>query len=211
MTIRHHPRETTLMAYAAGSLPAAISAIVACHVSLCAECRRNLRVMEMIGGILLERIGVSGGPLRRIPELPEDVSAPPEIGKGVIGMLPLPLARFLGVRIEDIRWKQIVKGLEQHKVKLPRGSGDLRILKARPKLKLLAHTHRGMELTMVLKGSYHDVTGEYCRGDVSDLAENIEHQPRIGADGECICLIASEKPPRYSDFRARLMRPFMGY
>lgn len=211
MTIRHHPQDTTLMAYAAGALPGAISAIIACHLTLCPQCRQAVRNMEFICGVLLERIGASGGPVPRMPELPEILSAEAPRAQHEAGMLPLPLARFLGMEIENIRWKQIVKGFAQHKIKLPRGSGDLRILKARPKLKLLAHTHRGMELTMVLKGSYHDVTGEYCRGDVSDLAEDIEHQPRVGAEDECICLIASEKPPRYSDFRARLMRPFMGY
>lgn len=166
--------------------------------------------MEFIGGVLMERISIAGGPVPNMPDLPATPIAPVK-SEAEPDLLPSPLARFLGAGVEKIRWKQIVKGFEQHKIKLPRGNGDLRILKARPKLKLLAHTHRGMELTMVLKGSYHDVTGEYCPGDVSDLAENIEHQPRVGADGECICLIASEKPPRYSDFRARLMRPFMGY
>ena len=73
------------------------------------------------------------------------------------------------------------------------------------------HGHGGAELTLVLRGAFHDETGRYARGDVADLDETVEHQPVVtDAGGDCICLIASEKPERFHGLVARLLQPLRG-
>ena len=42
MTITHHLDDATLMSFAAGSLPAALSAVAAAHVAMCARCRHEI-------------------------------------------------------------------------------------------------------------------------------------------------------------------------
>jgi putative transcriptional regulator len=222
MTISHHPAEPTLLSYASGTLPVAISGLVACHVSLCPQCRERVRWLTMVAGVLLE--GLETPPMSELPaqrlealamtDEPVSVSksAPPaEACTSADEILPKPLAHYLGMTAEELPWRTLVKGLEQYKVKLPRGSGEMRILRTRPKLRLPKHSHRGMELTLVLKGAYRDETGEYHRGDVSDLGDDIEHQPKVWADSECICIIASERPARYSDLMLRILQPIMDY
>ena len=72
------------------------------------------------------------------------------------------------------------------------------------------HGHGGEELTVMLRGSYSDHTGRYIVGDVADLDEDIEHQPVVDSDEDCICLVATEAPTRFKSVWARLAQPFIG-
>jgi len=53
MTVRHHPDDALLLAYAAGGLDDAMSLILATHLSFCTRCRRLVARQEEIGGALL--------------------------------------------------------------------------------------------------------------------------------------------------------------
>lgn len=216
MTIRHHPSETTLISYASGALPAAIAGVVACHATICPECRTKVRRLKLIGALLLEMIEAEPLAEAEVTLAVSRITAHnvlplPRADRPSDPMLPAPLAHYLGMTSDEIPWKTLVKGLQQYRVSLPKGSGEIRLLRARPRLRLLKHRHRGMELTMVLKGAYRDETGEYHPGDVSDLNEDIEHQPKVLSDDECICIIASEAPARYSELLPRLLQPIMGF
>jgi putative transcriptional regulator len=216
LTIRHHPRDETLMAYAAGTQVTALSAVIACHLACCRRCRAEVRRMERIGGALLEleaeqdlsRKAIDRT-LARLPQI-----APETKASGVRdqeqGVLPRPLSRHLGMGIDDIPWRELARGVEQFKIKMPRGGGDLRLLRVQAGKKLLRHGHYGSELTLVLKGAYHDETGEFRVGEVADLDEDIEHRPKVSDGGECICIIAGESHPRYNSLKVRLLRPFLG-
>jgi anti-sigma factor ChrR (cupin superfamily) len=63
MTITHHLDDATLMSFAAGSLPAALSAVAAAHVAMCTRCRREVAGLERVGGALLaELLARDAGP-----------------------------------------------------------------------------------------------------------------------------------------------------
>lgn len=218
MTIRYHPRDETLMEYAAGTLVPAISALVECHLSLCARCRAEAAFMERIGGVVIGAV-----PDAPVSEKALERALSPAGTRPVLSasrnpqarrageVLPSPLMRHLGVGASELAWKTLAPGVEQFKIKVPRHGGDLRLLRVQRGLKLLRHGHYGMELTLVLKGAYADETGEYHAGEVADLDEDIEHRPRVTDDGECICLIAGETHPRYNSLSVRLLRPFLGF
>ena len=72
------------------------------------------------------------------------------------------------------------------------------------------HGHGGEELTLVLKGSYSDKFGKFSRGDLADLAEDVEHQPIVDSDETCICLISFDVPAKFKSIWARLAQPFSG-
>jgi putative transcriptional regulator len=52
MSITHHLDDSTLMSFAAGSLPATLSVVAAAHVASCQQCTKELRRMEQIGSAL---------------------------------------------------------------------------------------------------------------------------------------------------------------
>lgn len=221
MTIRSHPHPSVLISYAAGTLPGAISGVVACHLSICPQCSAAVRRLENIGGVLLDGLK----PIHST-EVTEGVAARRCLGRdekrirqdnlqtaetAESPVLPYPLARYLGMTIDEIPWKNLPKGVQQYWIKLPKGSGSMRLLKAPPGTRLLEHSHRGMELTMILKGIYTDHTGNYHRGEVTEMSEGTNHKPRVTSEEECICIVACEKPPRYSLWYARLLQPILGY
>lgn len=172
--------------------------------------------MELIGGALLEREAEQElsrkaveRTLARLPQIAPEAKAS-RVRDQVQSVLPQPLSRHLGMGIDDIPWKELARGVEQFKMKMPRKGGDLRLLRVQAGRKLLRHGHYGSELTLVLKGAYHDETGEFRAGEVADLDEDTEHRPKVTDDGECICIIAGESHPRYKSFKVRLLRPFLG-
>jgi putative transcriptional regulator len=96
-------------------------------------------------------------------------------------------------------------------VKLPPGArGQLKLLRIGAGRAMPEHGHGGEEITLVLKGAYRDHMGRFGAGDVADLDEDIEHKPVVEQDGDCICLVATERPTRFKSLAARLMQPFVG-
>lgn len=220
MTHRHHPLPETLIAYASGTLPNAISGVVACHISLCGQCAQDAHRLAIVGGLLLERtdspaaIEVSERRIARAladPFLAVPTDPPPVATGGGDPLLPLPLAHHLGMSGDEIPWQRVVKGVRQYWVKLPEGAGQMRLLRLAPGKILLEHTHLGMELTLVLKGAYGDHSGQYVRGDVIEWDEDSKHTPRVFGEEECVCVIGTERTPYYSRLLARLVRPILGF
>ena len=100
--------------------------------------------------------------------------------------VPSPVAGLVGGGLDDVAWRWLGPGVWDHVIPV-QGAGKLRLLKVAPEHHIPEHGHGGSELTLVLRGSFHDQTGRYLRGDVSDLDEDVEHQPLIDGDVDCIC------------------------
>ncbi len=215
MKPNHHLDDSTLMAYAAGTLDEAFSVVAAAHVAVCPACRGAVRAAEALGGELLETAGSNAvsddcrsktfaaleqAGLYRLP-----VAAPRPA-------FPRALARLLPVaNLDDLAWKKKAPGVAIFEVKLPASAkGQLKLLRIGAGRAMPEHGHGGEEITMVLKGAYVDHLGRFAAGDVADLDEEIEHRPVVEKDGDCICLVATERPTRFKSFAARLMQPFVG-
>ena len=82
----------------------------------------------------------------------------------------------------------------------------LRIPKGQP---VPEHTHRGVELTLVLAGSFSDEVSTFRRGDVEMADPEILHTPRAGEEENCICLAVTDAPLRFSSRLMRLLQPLL--
>ena len=51
-------------------------------------------------------------------------------------------------------------------------------------------------MTQVLTGEFHDGGTRYGAGDFLEADDDIEHSLMVGANEECICVIASQGVPR---------------
>ena len=56
ITPSHHPSPERLLEYAAGSLEAGRRLVIDTHVRLCPDCQGETRLVEAVGGALLERL-----------------------------------------------------------------------------------------------------------------------------------------------------------
>ena len=210
--IMRHVDAATVMSFAAGTLAEPLAAVVAAHVSMCEECRAELDNMELMGTALMGTV-VGGDTRAPVPARPDDAEAPPVASHRSAhdGRLPEPIARGYGITFDSIPWKRLAPGVWHHRLALSDGAeGDLRLLKIAPGREMPDHGHGGTELTLVLDGANGDETGEYCRGDIQDVDEEIEHKPVADTVMGCVCLIACESPARFKSLVGRLLQPWTG-
>ena len=186
MTITHHLDDATILAFASGTLAEAHSIVAASHISGCAVCRSSLQMAETLGGGLLAAQNEEAvSDLCRsatLASLDAVISTKP--AKLPKSELPSALTRALdGKSLKDIQWKKKAPGVSVFNVPLEKGSKtQLRLLSIAKGRALPEHGHGGDEITLVLKGSYHDHMGRYSPGDVADLDGDIEHQPVADSD-----------------------------
>ena len=229
MAITHHLTDTTLQQYAAGALSTPMETLVACHLTVCARCRDELEVHEAVGGAVLgsgepvtprssaaealARDALPGVRPTIEPRVGHDAEGPwidPPRADPAVGV-PRPLGRLLPRPLEALDWHRTAPGLHQFNLSRgPRTAGAFKLLHCAPGLSLAAHTHRGRELTFVLRGGYRDEVGHFLPGDVADLDDAVEHRPVVDGDGPCIALIATDSPVRYTELTGSLMQPFVG-
>ena len=212
MTIRHHLSDKLLTAYAAGSLPEAFNLVVATHVSLCDECRARAASLDAVGGALLdeaEEIAMGEDALTRaldrIEGLPQATRSEPLKPAGI---LPAPLADYIGGDLSSVRWRKVGGGVKQ--AILPTGKdASARLLFIPAGTAVPDHGHRGMELTLVLQGAFADANDRFDRGDIEIADEEMEHTPVALAGQDCICLAATDAPLRFRGLIPRLAQPLL--
>jgi putative transcriptional regulator len=214
VTITHHLDDATLVAFAAGTLGEAHGIIAAAHINGCAVCRAGLRSAEAVGGgILAAQEAAAVSDLCRSATLASLDVVPPAKSVPVLhGELPPALARALGGKsLADIKWHKKAPGVATFDVPMAKGERThLKFLRIGKGRSMPEHGHGGEELTLILKGSYKDHMGRFMPGDVADLDEDIEHQPVVDSDEDCICVVATEAPTRFKSIWARLAQPFVG-
>lgn len=219
-TIKHHLTDELLMGYAAGNLPEAFNLVVASHVSLCDECRARLASFEALGGAVLEEEPVCemgadsfAATIQMISDMPQEdrieTVQKAAAAKNEAGVFPGPLRDYVGGDADAVQWKSL--GGRVRQAILPTSKdATARLLYIPAGLPMPEHGHSGTELTMVLQGAFEDVDGTFARGDVEVANEELEHTP-VAADGaDCICLIATDAPLKFSGLLPRLAQPFIG-
>lgn len=204
--ITHHIPDSVLAAYAAGNLPHAYSVVVASHVSLCQQCQVALAAHQVVGGAVLEAtdsVAVSGNLKSNILAQLDD-SFIPEPVYDRSGVYPGPVMAAL--KGKPPKWKSLGMGVRQSILSSDE-NGSVRLLFIPPGQAVPDHSHNGLELTLVLQGSFSDEGGRFGVGDVEVANEDVEHTPIADAGDPCICLAATDAPLRFNAFVPRLLQP----
>ncbi len=216
MEPNHHIDHSTLMALAAGNLNEALELVVSCHLQQCPQCQRELDFAEHVGGALLDHANLSRLPVQSERKQAlmsllqdDDIEMLPTIVDDGTSELPQPLASKLQGGLEAVKWRSLGPGMRQARV--PGFDKGLRLLAIAPGTSMPLHSHQGSELTLVLSGSYSDELGRFQPGDVADLDPDVEHQPIVDRDQECICLVATDAPLHFRGIVPRLLQPFFGF
>jgi putative transcriptional regulator len=210
MTIMHHPSDTTLAAFASGTLDEARALVVATHLSRCPQCRDAVRTFENVGGALLEAAApadMSAGALDRAMAMlgqPEAV-APVRRDLAEAERLPaLPSHYAMGP------WRWLGRGIEWRAVDVPSDDAvRVFMLKAAPGTKLPKHRHTGTEWTCVFQGAFRHQLGRYGAGDFDEADESVEHDPVVEEGDTCICLVALRGSIELQGFFGRLLQPLV--
>jgi putative transcriptional regulator len=217
MTINHHPSDETLLRYAAGTLSAGPSLVVGVHLETCDRCRARVADFESIGGQVLEDMTpghlAADALARTLERLDAATTLPPrepivaqsraDLGIALPASLP---------RCEIGPWRWLGPGFRWSKVTIP-GSPEAKVmfLKGRAGLMLPAHGHTGTEFLQVVSGSLSDERGHYGPGDLDEADADVDHQPVVDPQSECVCLAALEGDARLHGLLGRLLWPLVGF
>jgi len=216
MTPTHHPSDALLIAYAAGTTAEAESLAVSTHLTFCPDCRAKTLSAEAVGGVLLDRIDAA--PMQAdalqsmLARLNEAEPAAPKYAarlKGVPEGLPTALSNYAADALSDAGWRMLAPGIKQLTLHTA-GAAKARLLRLKPGAVLPEHGHQGTELTILLAGSYTDELGNFACGDLAELDESIVHRPVVDEGAECVALIVTEAPLKFSGWMARLAQPLIG-
>lgn len=214
MSIKHHLTDALLLSYAAGTLEEGFSLVVATHVSLCDECRARMESFEAVGGALVDDCGVAAMGEEALEVTFAMIDAAPETDvharvSSADSVFPSPLQDYVGGDLSKVRWRSVGGGVKQAVLKT-QDRTKVRLLSIPGGAAMPDHTHRGLELTLVLKGAFEDDDGTFARGDVEVGDEDLHHTP-IAREGEpCICLAATDAPLRFKGLIPRIAQPFLG-
>jgi putative transcriptional regulator len=214
--INHHPNQDILQEYAAGKMNAGAALVTACHLEVCAACRREVALLDTIGGVLLDQtkpVALSEGAVATALARIGNEAPPTSAGKEA--KLPGFLERFAlprslkGQPIGSRRW--VAPGIWFAPLEMENASRSLTYLVyAGRNTTLPRHTHEAREFTALLSGSYGDDLGMFAAGDFSEAHNDQWHAPSVTRDDSCLCLINSDGPMELQGFVARWIQSAIG-
>ena len=224
----NHPSIVVLLGHVTGSLTFAHRCIVATHLPTCSACSDTVSFLKKVERNVLACISPVEAPSdllnRCLASIGRDKSSSGKREKVIIQqetryevggtVLPPSLA---GLKPSRLRW--LAPGI-RHSTLWHDEYSTLHFIQVKPGVSLPAHRHRGLELTCVLSGAYHDGDGRlFSDGDISEEDDDDEDNPRRGHDHlvvaepseDCICVMATTGRLLFSSWIARLLQPVMPF
>ena len=212
--ITHRPSEELLLGYAAGSLTEPIALVVASHAALCPETADAIRRLEGVGGALLEGLAPAAMKPDALDRALASLDLAPAPPRAIVtaearALLPAPVWPYVKGDLKNLAWRRRSSAIETAELVGESGKRSAFLMRVKGGHPVPRHTHRGLELTLVLTGAYCDASHCFVRGDIQVADPTIDHQP-MAQDGEdCICLVALEAPIWFTGPVGRLANPFV--
>ncbi|GAA5190326.1 ChrR family anti-sigma-E factor [Ferrimonas gelatinilytica] len=232
-TIKHHPDNTLIRAYAEGTLAPSVSLLLSAHLEYCPKCRAAVQQMEMQlsdSVVSAESRGQDSATtdrllaklLRDLPEIDEssqgnEVMAGSTGEMGSISDLPeltLENRRFVLPQVfakqlhKASAWSRLPGRL--HQARLGIDNSHIHFIHMDRDSQVPPHTHRGTEHTLVVHGGFADERGDYRIGDFVTLDGRHTHQPHTDDVEDCLVISALDAPLQFTSGLARMLNPLSG-
>jgi putative transcriptional regulator len=196
---RHHPPEELLFDYATGACGEALGLVVATHLALCPGCRRDVAMLDQLGGELVDELSHDGEEPAGLASLKASLDSEAPVARAErvdvpdeLLVYPEPLRSYMAPGGE-IRWTRRLPGFRYRDLDVHLHGLPLRVTVLHGGLTVPKHTHRGLELNLVLHGGFSDRGDDYLRGDVAVGDPSVAHHLDIHRGEECILLSANEQ------------------
>ncbi|MEE4244321.1 MAG: ChrR family anti-sigma-E factor [Kangiellaceae bacterium] len=231
--IKYHPTPQMLTSFAAGELPASLSIAVSIHSSMCSDCQENIdaetaRLAEK--EFTAATIGSDGAfegeqntlvvdayefAEEQMAEIIANITADNDITEQNVNkqssikignetvVLPQPLAN-----VSMGNWNSLGK-LSRSTLNLNEDHIHSHLLNIEPGGEVPAHTHKGFEVTLLLKGSFKDEMGEYNKGDFILLDGAHNHTPYT--ESGCLCFTIADDALQFTQGIHKLFNPIGNY
>ena len=211
---RFHAPPHVLMEYAAGTATGPTSLVVACHLTFCPACRKDVTLLEEVGaGLLDEQPSVAMAPgafelaMAALDSEPTPTPAAPSSGASN-ARLPRPLLEVLADG--KLKLRRRLPGLRTKQLKLGHGLAEARLMLFQPGTRIPFHDHDAPELVLVLEGALEEGGRHFARGDIAFSDSGERHEQRIANQGPCLALVVNEGPVRPVSVWGKLLKRLAG-
>lgn len=239
--INYHPDENLLVEYASGSLDWALSVSVCAHIQLCAHCHQKKINLNKIGGALLNTtVAEVCAPksfemlMQRIQQQPtapkaahlidqtsretlpaSEIELVSEINPAyrhdpLLNRLPKVIAKLLPTN-GKLKWRRGSDVLKTARLAANQREYEVALQWISSGGKVVEHDHGGLEVTLVLQGSFSDERGVYNEGDFLVRQPGEIHRPTATLNQDCLCLSVSAAPVRVTGFWGHFINPFLPF
>ena len=208
----HHPSPETLLDLARGAIEPSRALVLRAHLGACAACRAAVRLGEAVGGAVIAELPPADMAADALALALAQIERPAPVAVATPPRQPPDWIRVpADVLVAAARRKRwAAPGVWVAPVAHDRETGVRSYLLGVARgMAVPRHSHRGVELTCVLKGAFEDRGMVMRPGDFAEVDESVEHRPRVTQDGECVCLIAADSPLVPRDFIGWIMQPLV--
>jgi len=222
--VKFHPSLSLLEQYTEGTLAAEVALVVAAHLDFCPHCQLLHHDIEADIGCQLAQQPAAPADgdewqqmLQRIlaPQAAHastDLSPAAETFANHIDQgqhrieIPRSLQRLAARRK---KWLQL-GGIAT--AKLPSSEDNhLSLLLIESNTEVPLHTHKGLEITLVLAGEMVDEMGKYAAGDLIINTPDHTHTPKNISNEPCLCLSVLTAPLEFKQGLTRLLNPLQRF
>ena len=231
--IQHHPTDSILVEFAAGTLDTAQAVAVNAHMHFCTKCQQNIKKMEQTGGAMLDDLdpeALSDDSFDKLLTAIEVVAtnkALSEHSNGAstpgmkavskssdadklthdFGRLPNVVAKMMSQN--KLKWRYVNSSLKTSHLIAGQNVHQVSLQRISAGGVAPEHDHSGTEMTVVLKGSFSDKEGIYQEGDFILKEPGQIHQPISARNEDCLCLSVESAPVKLTGFFGRMGNPFI--
>lgn len=224
--VKYHPSLSLLEQYTEGTLAPEVALIVAAHLDFCPHCQSLHRDIEADMGCslaqsvttdandnfdaMLASILESVGSPTHVTDAESAVNANAKSTQILVGGHSFKLPRSLQrVASKPGKWLSI-GGIST--AKLPASDENhLSLLCIESGTAVPLHSHKGLEITLVLAGEIADEMGRYAAGDLIINTPDHTHTPRNQGSEACLCLSVLTAPLEFKQGMTRLLNPLQRF
>ena len=127
----------------------------------------------------------------------------------VKGEFPPLVNKLIAATYNKLNWRRLSKSVDVAALKTGQNKFEVALHRICAGGKTPKHDHRGLEYTVVLKGSFSDEKSVYKEGDFILRQPGDTHQPMGAQNGECICLSAQSAPIKLQSFFGSMLNSWL--
>ncbi len=220
-----HPSDNTLLEYSSGSLDWALSICVAAHMQFCPQCKTKVVQFNSIGGnalvecepvkvesasfdMLMKRINNDSSAEGVKVETSSNTQQGADDFDERIKSLPKVVQKLIP-KDKPLKWSFVSPSLRSAQLETGQDHYEVCFHKIKRGGRVVEHDHRGMEVTLVLEGSFSDSEGNYKPGDYIVKHPGETHRPIAAQDQDCLCLSIMEAPVKVAGLMGKVVNPFL--
>lgn len=226
--IKHHPDDNLLTEYSSGSLATALGLVVCAHLQACPHCRKRVEHLNKLGAAILNQsVAEAVQPetfeqlMARIRQQNADAADKEKASRQqelhatylndpLLKHVPRIIAKLLPSD-GKLKWERVSRALKTARLKTGQQDYEVAFQRISSGGKVVEHDHRGLEVTMVISGSFSDEDGVYNQGDFLVRHPGEVHRPTATLNQDCLCISVVEAPVKVTGLFGTLVNPFLSF